>query len=70
MDDKEESVSDRYAESFKKDRRLDEEQSSENPDRVGYFNRRADKKREKYANDNVYESRFGYETEHKAGGGE
>ena len=66
-EDNEERVADQYAESFKKDRRLDEKMSSENPDRVHAFNSRADRKRERYSKDNIYESRFGYETEHKTG---
>ncbi len=66
-EDNEERVADAYAESFKKGRRLDEKLSSENPDRVRAFNARADRKREKYSRENIYESRPGHETEHKTG---
>jgi hypothetical protein len=66
-EDREEKVEDRLVEDYDRDRRLNEEQSSENPDRVATFNRRADKKRERYSRDNYQESLFGNETERKAG---
>jgi hypothetical protein len=69
-EDNEERIADKYAESYRKDRRLDEKLSSENPDRVGYFNRRADRKREKYSRENYYESQYGHESEKRSQEGE
>jgi len=66
-EDNEERVADEYAKSFKKDRQLDEKLSSQNPDRVRAFNARADRKREKYAKENYYESTTGQETERRTG---
>jgi|AGTN01.2.fsa_nt_gi hypothetical protein len=65
-EDKEERVAEERAKAYKNDRVLDEKLSSENPDRVGAFNRRADRKREKYSRENYYESVEGYETEKKS----
>jgi hypothetical protein len=66
VEDNEERIADRQAEAYKKDRDLDEKQSSENPDRAETFNRRADRRREHYSADNYYESRDGQESEKKA----
>ncbi len=66
-DDPEEKIADRRAEAYKKDRRLDEAESSENPDRVGRFNRRADRRREGYVRANYDESVTEGETERKDG---
>ena len=63
VEDSEERIADKQAEAYKKDRNLDEKLSSENPDRVETFNRRADGKREKYSRDNYYESTEGHESE-------
>jgi hypothetical protein len=63
VEDSEERIADRQAGAYKKDRDLDEKLSSENPDRVENFNRRADSKREKYSRDNYYESTEGQESE-------
>jgi hypothetical protein len=66
VEDNEERIADKEAEAYKKDRDLDEKLSSENPDRVEVFNRRADSKREKYSRDNYYESQDGHESEKMA----
>jgi hypothetical protein len=65
VEDNEERIADKVAESYKKDRSLDEKLSSQNPDRVEVFNRRADSKREKYSTENYYESQEGQESEKK-----
>lgn len=65
-EDNEDRIADERREFYRKDRKLNEEQSSENPDRVETFNRRADTKREKYSRDNYYESVEGYESEKMA----
>jgi hypothetical protein len=65
VEDNEEQIADKEARAYKKDRCLDEKLSSQNPDRVGAFNRRADRRRENYSAANYYESREGQETEKK-----
>ena len=69
MGERKKAVEDIEAEAYEKDRRLDSEMSSENPDRVETFNRRADRKRERYSRDNYYESQEGSESDRKAGPG-
>lgn len=49
-------VEDVAAEDIERDRRLNKEQSSQNPDRVEDYNRRADRRREEYARANYDES--------------
>jgi hypothetical protein len=66
VEDNEERIADRQAEAYKKDRKLDEKLSNENPDRAAVFNRTADSKREKYSRDNYYESQDGHESEKMA----
>ena len=62
-EDNEERITDREARAHRKDRSLDEKLSSENPDRVATFNRRADRRRENVSSANYYESREGQESE-------
>ncbi|MGA9140844.1 MAG: hypothetical protein WBZ29_11505 [Methanocella sp.] len=66
-EDREEKVEDRLVEDYDRDKRLNKEQSSENPDRVETFNRRADAKREGYVRGNFDESVTEGETERKTG---
>jgi len=66
-EDREENVEDRLVEDVERNRRLNKEQSSENPDRVETVNRRADTKREGYVRDNYEESVTEGETERKYG---
>ena len=65
-EDPEERVADEQAESSRRERRLNREQSSQSPDEVETYNRRADAKRENYSKANYYESRTEDETERKA----
>lgn len=44
------------AEDIRRSRRLNKEQSSQNPDRVEDYNRRADRRREEYSRANYDES--------------
>ena len=69
VEDKEESVAKMRADAYRKDRKLDEKLSNENPDRVGRFNRQADRKRETYSTENYYESVSEEEKERKTGPG-
>jgi hypothetical protein len=66
-EDPEEKVEDRLAEDYDRDKRLNKEQSSQNPDRVETTNRRADAKREGYVRANFDESVTEEETERKYG---
>lgn len=68
-EDREEKVEERLVEDVERNRRLNKEQSSENPDRVETFNRRADTKREDYVRDNYEESVTEGETERRTGPG-
>jgi hypothetical protein len=67
MTDKEEKVEDRLVEDYDRDKRLNKEESSQNPDTVEITNRRADTKRERYVKANFDESVTEGETERKSG---
>jgi len=67
MKDKEEKVEDKRVEDYDRDKRLNKEQSSQNPDRVETTNRRADAKREGYVKANFDESVTEGETDRKYG---
>ncbi|WP_048197873.1 hypothetical protein [Methanocella arvoryzae] len=56
MAEQKRSVEDIVAEDIEREKRLNREQSSQSPDRVEDFNRRADRRREEYARANYDES--------------
>lgn len=56
MAEEERTVEDIAANDIKRDRRLNKELSSQNPDRVEDYNRRADRRREEYSRSNYDES--------------
>lgn len=56
MAEEKRTVEDIAAEDIRRDRRLNKDLSSQNPDRVEDYNRRADRRREEYSRDNYDES--------------
>lgn len=56
MAEEKRTVEDITEEEIRRDRRLNKELSSQNPDRVEDYNRRADRRREEYSRDNYDES--------------
>lgn len=61
--DEEARVEDKLIEDVERDRKLNHKESNLDPSKVETFNRRADRKREKYSRDNYYGSTEGYESE-------
>lgn len=56
MAEEKRTVEDIAEEDIRRDRRLNKDLSSQNPDRVEDYNRRADRRREEYSRDNYDES--------------